>query len=100
MAALRKDCALAAVTLGAEGALVVTAEETARAPVTPVETVADLTGAGDLFASGFLYGVARGMALADAGRLGTLAASEVIGHVGPRPATRLGDLARSAGFAI
>ena len=100
IAALRADCALSAVTIGAEGALVVTPEAIAKAPATPVETVADLTGAGDLFASGFLYGVARGMALADAGRLGTLAASEVIGHIGPRPATSLRDMARTAGFAI
>ena len=78
----------------------VTPEATTKVSATPVETVADLTGAGDLFASGFLFGVARGMALADAGRLGTLAASEVIGHIGPRPATSLKDVARAAGFAI
>ncbi len=98
--ALKADCALAAVTIGAEGALVVTPDATTRVPVTPVETVADLTGAGDLFASGFLFGVARGMALADAGRLGTLAASEVIGHIGPRPAAPLIDVARAAGFSL
>ncbi len=100
VAALKADCALSAVTIGAEGALVVTPEATVRAPATPVEAVVDLTGAGDLFASGFLFGVARGMALADAGRLGTLAASEVIGHVGPRPATSLKDVARAAGIAV
>jgi len=100
VAALREDCALAAVTLGAEGALVVTADGAVQVPATPVEKVMDLTGAGDLFASGFLYGVARGMALADAGRLGTLAASEVIGHVGPRPATSLKNLARGNGFSV
>ncbi len=100
VAALREECKLAAVTLGAEGALVVTKEAIAKAPATPVDTVVDLTGAGDLFASGFLFGVARGMALADAGRLGTLSASEVIGHIGPRPATSLRNVARAAGFAI
>ena len=56
--------------------------------------------AGDLFASGFLYGVARAMDLADAARLGTIAASEVIGHIGPRPARELSTVARQAGFAI
>ncbi len=98
--ALAADCALAAITIGAEGALVVTREETLKVPATPVEAVVDLTGAGDLFAAGFLFGIARGMALIDAGRLGTLAASEVIGHVGPRPATSLKDAARAAGIAI
>ena len=98
--ALKADCALAAVTIGAEGALVVTPKATLAVPATPVDSVVDLTGAGDLFASGFLLGVARDMALADAGRLGTLAASEVIGHIGPRPAAALKDVARAAGIAI
>ena len=100
VAALKADCALAAVTVGAEGALVVTPDATISVPSTPVEAVVDLTGAGDLFAAGFLFAVARGMALDDAGRLGALAASEVIGHVGPRPASSLRDVARAAGFAI
>jgi sugar/nucleoside kinase (ribokinase family) len=100
VAALRADCLLAAVTIGAEGALVVTPATIEKAPATPVETVADLTGAGDLFAAGFLFGIARGMALGDAGRLGTLAASEVIGHIGPRPAAPLIDVARAAGFSL
>jgi sugar/nucleoside kinase (ribokinase family) len=69
-------------------------------PATPVETVADTTGAGDLFASGFLFGVARSLPAAQAARLGTIAAAEVIGHIGPRPATSLADLARQAGFKI
>ena len=100
VAALRKDCALAAVTTGADGALVVTPEEVSSVPAKAVTTVTDLTGAGDLFASGFLCGVARGMALTDAARLGALAAAEVIGHIGPRPAVSLLDLARREGFAL
>jgi sugar/nucleoside kinase (ribokinase family) len=100
VAAVRTDCALTAVTVGSDGALVVTPEAVTAVAATPVETVADLTGAGDLFASGFLYGVARGMELGDAARLGTIAAAEVIGHIGPRPATALAPVARRAGFQI
>jgi len=98
--ALGRDCPLAAVTVGADGALVVAGGAVTRVAATPVTTLADLTGAGDLFAAGFLYGVARKMALADAARLGGIAAAEVIGHIGPRPAVALVDLARQAGFAI
>jgi len=98
--AVRADGALSAVTVGSDGAIVVTPEAVTAVPATPVIEVVDLTGAGDLFASGFLYGMARGMALADAARLGTLAAAEVIGHIGPRPATGLDTLARRMGYAI
>ena len=97
---LRGDCRLSAVTVGSDGALVVTPAAVEKVPATPVETVVDLTGAGDLFAAGFLYGIARGTALADAARLGCLAASEVIGHIGPRPGRSLLALAREAGFAM
>lgn len=96
--ALQKDCRIAAVTMGAEGALVVTHDGIARVAATPVETVVDTTGAGDLFASGFLVGYARGMSLTDAARLGTISAAEVIGHLGARPAASLADLARQSGF--
>ena len=98
--ALRAEGVVAAVTVGPDGALVVSADGVNAVPATPVETVADLTGAGDLFASGFLLGIARGMRLTDAARLGTIAASEVIGHIGPRPATSLKALANQAGFAL
>ncbi|HVZ14219.1 MAG TPA: PfkB family carbohydrate kinase, partial [Bauldia sp.] len=100
VAAVRSDCALTAVTVGGDGALVVTRDGVEAVPATPVDEVVDLTGAGDLFASGFLYGVARGFGLADAARLGTLAAAEVIAHIGPRPAESLAVLAGRAGFAL
>jgi len=98
--ALQKDCRIAAVTMGAEGALVVTHDGVRRVSATPVETVVDTTGAGDLFAAGFLFAHARGMSLTDAARLGTVAAAEVIGHVGARPAVSLADLARQSGFEL
>ena len=100
VAAVGADSALTAVTVGSEGALVVTPDGVTAVPATPVDTVVDLTGAGDLFASGFLYAVARGMGLPEAARLGAIAAAEVIAHIGPRPATELAGLARRAGFAV
>jgi sugar/nucleoside kinase (ribokinase family) len=100
IAALRAEGAIAAVTVGADGAIVVTPEATERVAATPVIDIADLTGAGDLFAAGFLYGLVRSMSLADAARLGNLAAAEVIGHIGPRPATSLAALASAAGLAV
>lgn len=98
--ALQGDCRIAAVTMGAEGALIVTHDGITRVSATPVETVVDTTGAGDLFAAGFLFGCARGMSLTDAARLGTLSAAEVIGHIGARPAGSLADLARQSGFDL
>jgi sugar/nucleoside kinase (ribokinase family) len=100
VAALRQDCRLAAVTMGADGALVVTPGNVERVAATPVETVVDTTGAGDLFAAGFLFGEARAMPHADCARLGALAAAEVISHIGPRPATSLQGLAEQAGFTL
>jgi sugar/nucleoside kinase (ribokinase family) len=62
-------------------------------------TVVDTTGAGDQFAAGFLYGVAHDLGMQRAGRLGVLAAGEVISHIGPRPLVSLRELAAKAGLA-
>ena len=99
VAALGAEGGLAAVTRGAGGAVVVERGRVRAVPATPVEAVVDSTGAGDLFAAGFLAGLARGRDAADCARLGTLAAAEVIAHVGARPVADLAALARREGFA-
>lgn len=78
---------LAAVTRGADGSTVVTKEETIEIPPEPVVHVVDTTGAGDLYAAGFLYGLLRGAPLRECGRLGGVAAGEIISHFGARPQT-------------
>jgi sugar/nucleoside kinase (ribokinase family) len=90
---LRDECELAAITRGADGCVIVTHEELIEVPAQPVERVVDTTGAGDLFAAGFLHGMTTGRDLATCGRLGAIAAAEVIGHVGPRPLVDLHTLA-------
>ena len=86
------------VTRSADGALVVTRRETQAVPAYPVERVLDTTGAGDLFAAGFLAGLTRGLDHADCARLGGLAAAEVIQHIGARPQADLRDRARQEGL--
>jgi sugar/nucleoside kinase (ribokinase family) len=98
IAALREEGVLGVVTRSAKGALAVTREETVEVPAFPVERVADTTGAGDLFAAGFLHGLTSGREARDCLRLGALAASEIISHVGARPEVSLKDLARQNGL--
>ena len=100
IAALRQDCRLAAVTMSERGSYVVTWEETELVPVAPAATVVDTTGAGDLYAAGFLFGLARGLPLASCAALGGLAAGEAITHVGARPLVSLKALAQEAGFRV
>jgi sugar/nucleoside kinase (ribokinase family) len=97
--ALRADVGLGVVTRSEKGCLVVTREETDAVHALPVERVVDATGAGDLFAAGFLVGLSRGNDYRDAARLGVLAAAEVIQHLGARPETSLKDLAEQNGLA-
>jgi sugar/nucleoside kinase (ribokinase family) len=98
--ALRNDARLAVITRSEKGCLVVTREETNVVPANPVERVVDATGAGDLFAAGFLVGLSRGVDYRTAARLGALSAAEVIQHLGARPETSLKDLARDNGFEL
>ena len=92
VAALRDECELAAITVGAEGSLVITPDEVHRVPAEPVDRVIDTTGAGDLFAAGFLHGLTTERDLDECARLGAIAAAEVISHVGPRPLVELRTL--------
>jgi sugar/nucleoside kinase (ribokinase family) len=100
VAALREEGTLGVVTRSELGSLVVTREETRAVPAFPIEQLVDTTGAGDLFAAGFLLGLARDLDHADCARLGALAAAEVIQHLGARPVQRLRDLAAENGFTI
>jgi sugar/nucleoside kinase (ribokinase family) len=86
-------CDLVAVTLGAKGALVSAGGQRVAVPAAPVSRVVDTTGAGDLFAAGFLYGLSRGRDPETCGRLGAVSAAEAISHVGARPETSLAELA-------
>ncbi len=96
--AFRAEDILGVVTCSAEGSLVVTREATHAVPAYPIENLVDTTGAGDLFAAGFLAGLARGADYVSCARLGALAAAEVIQHVGARPQKRLSDLAAQSGL--
>ncbi len=96
--ALRADIDLAVVTRSEKGCLVVGPEGTEAVPAFPVERVVDTTGAGDLFAAGFLYGRSRGADHERAASLGALAAAEVIQHLGARPETSLKALAQECGL--
>jgi sugar/nucleoside kinase (ribokinase family) len=96
--AARKDCSIVVVTRSEKGSVVVKGQETIEVPAHPVKAVVDVTGAGDLFASGFLFGHTNGKPLAQCARLGSLAASEVISHVGARPEVNLAALAKAQGL--
>lgn len=82
---LRHDCHIAAVTRSEKGSVIVTRDDVHAVPAHPVAQVIDTTGAGDLFAAGFLRGLTQGKPLTDCARIGAIAAAEVISHVGPRP---------------
>jgi sugar/nucleoside kinase (ribokinase family) len=84
--------AVAALTRGAKGSVLVAGDRVEEIAAAPVDDVVDTTGAGDLYAAGVLFGLTHGLDLAEAGRLGSLAAAEVISHVGARPERSLREL--------
>jgi sugar/nucleoside kinase (ribokinase family) len=99
LAALRADIDAAVVTRSEKGCLVVGPDNVQAVPAFPVQRVVDTTGAGDLFAAGFLCGLARGADDRTCGRLGALAAAEIIQHIGARPETPLKQLAHENGLS-
>ena len=94
----RADTRLAALTRSEKGSVILGEGKSIAIPAAPVAKVVDTTGAGDLYAAGFLYGVATGRDLETAGRLGSLAAAEIISHIGARPEVSLRELARAKGL--
>jgi sugar/nucleoside kinase (ribokinase family) len=89
---VRGHCEIAALTRSERGSVIVAGNDVHTVKAEPVNAVVDTTGAGDLYAAGFLFGLSRGVAPAACGRLGALAAAEVISHVGARPLTPLAAL--------
>ena len=98
--ALRHDAKLAVITRSEKGCVVVTRKTVEAVQAMPIDRVVDVTGAGDLFAAGFLVGLARGKDHRTAARLGALAAAEVIQHIGARPAVSLKALAAENGLPV
>lgn len=95
IAKVRGHCEVAALTRSAKGSVLIGNDATHVVQVHPVKNVVDTTGAGDLYAAGVLYGLSRGLDLPSCGRLGSVAAAEVISHVGARPMVPLRSLAGS-----
>lgn len=96
--AVRHECRLCALTRSEAGSVVTRGEEIHVVDAARVATVVDTTGAGDLYAAGFLYGFTRDLPLVRCAELGGLAAAEVISHIGARPQTNLADRARKHGL--
>ena len=98
--ALRAEGVLGVVTRSEAGSITVDGKETFEVPAFPIDRLVDTTGAGDLFAAGFLAGMARGVGHVKSAQLGALAAAEVIQHLGARPQVRLADLAAGNGLTL
>lgn len=100
LAQLRNDIALGVVTRSEKGCVVAAKEGITAVSAFPAKNVIDTTGAGDLFAAGFLFGLVREAGFEQAGRLGAMAAAEVIQHIGARPQTSLKELAQKHGLPV
>ena len=97
---LREDTKLGIVTRSEKGCVVASKDGVVAVPAFPIESMVDTTGAGDLFAAGFLFGLVRNAGHENAGRLGALAAAEVIQHIGARPQASLKELAQQNGLPV
>ena len=97
---LRADVNLGVVTRSEKGCVVASSDRVTAVPAFPIDRMVDTTGAGDLFAAGFLFGLVRGAGYEAAGRLGALAAAEVIQHIGARPQASLKELAQQNGLPV
>ncbi len=95
---MENDCRVAIVTRSEKGSIILGDDERVDIPAAPIRELVDSTGAGDLYAAGFLYGYTRQMAYETCGRLGSLAAAHIIQQVGPRPTRSLGEIARDSGL--
>ena len=97
---LRNDTRLGVVTRSEKGCVVASSDGVVAVPAHKIEKLVDTTGAGDLFAAGFLFGLVRNAGYENAGKLGALAAAEVIQHIGARPQVSLKDLAQKQGLPV
>src|SRR6201990_1670524 len=97
---LSTDTKLGVVTRSEKGCVVASKDGVVAVPAFPIRQMVDTTGAGDLFAAGFLFGLVRNAGYENAGRLGALAAAEVIQHIGARPQVSLKELARRHGLPV
>src|SRR5579871_4350784 len=97
---LRAEGVLGVVTRSEKGCVVVDGDKTWEVPAFPIAKLVDTTGAGDMFAAGFLAGLARDRDMVTCGRLGALAAAEIIQHLGARPNVSLAELARENGLTV
>lgn len=95
VAQVRGDCDVAALTRSEKGAVIVAGDKTHAVAAEPIAKLVDTTGAGDLYAAGFLYGYTRALPLPVCGRIGAIAAAEIIGHYGARPEVKLADLVKA-----
>jgi adenosine kinase len=100
LAQWRLDAKLGVVTRSEKGCVVASQDGVLAVPAFPIEKMVDTTGAGDLFAAGFLFGLVRSAGHENAGRLGALAAAEIIQHIGARPQTSLKELAKANGLPV